>query len=104
MVAVEAGAQPGGGAQGARAPPLSCRAMTSYERYRATHVVTLASWKLEFSVRASSSCYNISCSTQKSATRLYTSHVPCAQEGPRASQRPIFQRSLISGCDLRTPA
>ena len=27
-----------GGAQGARAPPLSCRAMTSYERRLATHV------------------------------------------------------------------
>ena len=29
----------GGGAQGARAPPLSCHAMTSYERRPATHVV-----------------------------------------------------------------
>ena len=28
-----------GGAQGARAPPLSCRAMTSYERRPATRVV-----------------------------------------------------------------
>ena len=33
------GAQPGGGAQGARAPPLSCRAVTSYERRPATRVV-----------------------------------------------------------------
>ena len=31
----------GGGAQGARAPPLSCRAMTLYEHCLATHVVTL---------------------------------------------------------------
>ena len=39
-----------GGAQGARAPPLSCRAMTSYERCLATHVFTLASCKLKFTV------------------------------------------------------
>ena len=39
-----------GGAQGARAPPLSCRAMTSYERRLATRVVTLASCKLELTV------------------------------------------------------
>ena len=31
-------------------PPLSCRAMTSYERCLAIHVVTLASCKLEFTV------------------------------------------------------
>ena len=78
-----------GGAQGARAPPLSCRAMRSYERRLATHVVTLASCKLEFSVRASSNCY-ISCSTHKSAKRLYTSPVPCARGGPQASQKPII--------------
>ena len=39
-----------GGAQGARAPPLSCRAKTSYEHRLATRVVTLASCKLELTV------------------------------------------------------
>ena len=34
-----------GGAQGARAPPLSCRAMTSYERCPTTRFVTLGDFK-----------------------------------------------------------
>ena len=40
---LDQGRSQGGGAQGARAPPLSCRAMTAYERRLTTHVVTLAS-------------------------------------------------------------
>ena len=39
-----------GGAQGTRAPPLSCHAMMSYERCLAIHVVTLASCKLKFTL------------------------------------------------------
>ena len=71
-----------GGAQGARAPPLSCRAMTSFEHCLATHVVTLASCKLEFTLLELVVATIISCSTQ---TRLYTSLVQRAWEGPHAT-------------------
>ena len=74
-----------GRAQGARAPPLSCRAMTSYERCFATHVVTLASCKLEFTLLELVVATIISCRTQTRLRFTLYSLVPCAWEGPHAS-------------------
>ena len=77
------GRSQGGGGSGGSSTPLSCRAMTSYEHCLATHVVTLASsCKLEFTLLELVVATIISCSTQ---TRLYTSLVQGALEGPHTT-------------------
>ena len=85
-----------GGAQGARAPPLSCRAMTSYERRLATRVVTLASCKLELTVLelVVATIYH---AAHKSATRLYTNPVQCSREDPALRQDQYFKGHLLVG-------
>ena len=81
-----------GRAQGARAPPLSCRAITSYKRCLATHVVTLAgSCKLEF--------------TLLELLLYHAAHehgFTPASFSARGKPRYILKKSLIIGCDLRS--
>ena len=74
---------------------LSCHAMTSYEHCLATHVVTLASCKLEFTVLelAVATIYHAAHINQQQGFKLALFRV---WEGPHAFQRPILQRSLIS--------
>ena len=89
--------------------PLSCRAMTSYEPCIATHVVTLASCKLKFTVLelCSSSYYTSYSSTQHGFTpalfrargkdRTFSQR-PIVQRSPAPTSAPPFTESWLRPC------